>query len=206
MPTTLCAPKRFAAKARTPVPVPRSAADQPFFQARVNCSRRRSDIAVVAWSPVPKAAEAGITRTDGFPAPNVFGAGKPSLPALTTTSRFPILSGLRFCPSVNRFSQSRGNFSVHPPNSLTSFRESLRDVHAISSCNCLRFGLEMIASPRREHASKMLLCALSQGGPAIFRHRYNSDLIFCPMLFRPLSQPSFAQDRRRTSRIERYRP
>src|SRR4029077_3289321 len=61
MPTTRPAPKRFAARARIPLPVPRSASDQLFFHSRVKRSRRRRDIAVVACSPAPNAAEAGIT-------------------------------------------------------------------------------------------------------------------------------------------------
>src|SRR5207244_1067430 len=64
-PTTRPAPKRSAARARIPLPVPRSASDQLFFQSRVNRSRRRRDIAVVACPPVPKAAEAGMTRSRG---------------------------------------------------------------------------------------------------------------------------------------------
>src|SRR5882757_1401916 len=66
IPITRLAPKRFAARARIPLPVPRSASDQPFSHLRVKHSRRRSDIAVVACLPVPKAAEAGMTRKDIF--------------------------------------------------------------------------------------------------------------------------------------------
>src|SRR4030095_12301662 len=62
-PMTLPAPKYFAANARIPVPVPTSTSDQPRFQRRVSCSKKRSDIAVVACSPVPNADEAGIARS-----------------------------------------------------------------------------------------------------------------------------------------------
>src|SRR5207253_1576769 len=65
-----------------------------------------------------------------------------------------------------------GNFSTRPPNSSTSFRESSRDVHAISSCRRFLPGFEMIASLPREQACKMFSCAPSQRGSAIFRHRY----------------------------------
>src|SRR5262245_56011701 len=61
MPVTRPAPKRFAASARIPLPVPRSTSDQPSFRSRVKRSRMPSDIVVVACSPVPKAAEAGMT-------------------------------------------------------------------------------------------------------------------------------------------------
>src|SRR5207237_8549253 len=91
---------------------------------------------------------------------------------LAITSRAPILIGFLFSASANRLSQLGGNFSVRPPNSSTSFRESLRDVHAIWSCRRFRPGLEMIASLPPESACKMFSCALSQRGSAIFRHRY----------------------------------
>ncbi len=162
------APKRLAARARMPLPVPRSASDQRFFQSRVNCSRSRRDIAVVTCSPVPNATEAGIIRTGGFLTAEWFRDSS----FLKITSRFPILSGLLFSPSVSRFSQSRGNFSALPPNSSMSFRDSFRDVHAISSCNCLCPGLEMIASVPCERACRIFSRALSQCEPAAFRHRY----------------------------------
>src|SRR4030095_11388628 len=56
------APKRFAARARIPLPVPRSTSGQPRFQHRVSCSKKRSDMAVVACSPVPNANEAGTHK------------------------------------------------------------------------------------------------------------------------------------------------
>jgi hypothetical protein len=53
-----------------------------------------------------------------------------------------------------------------------SFRKTLRDVHAISSCNRLRPGLETITSFPRDRACKMFSCALSQRGPASLRQMY----------------------------------
>ncbi len=156
--STRRAPKRFAARARMPLPVPRSASDQPLFHSRVNCSSSRSDIAVVACSPVPNAVEAGITRSGGFPTSEVIWES----PCFEISNRFPSLSGLVLETRVNRFSQSRGNFSARPPNSSTNLRESFRDLHVISSCNRLRPGFEMIASWPRERACKMLSRALSQ--------------------------------------------
>jgi hypothetical protein len=75
---------------------------------------------------------------------------------LEINNRFPILSGFDFRESSNRFSQSAGHFSLRPPNSLTSFLERLRELHAISSCNRVRPGSEIITSLPREHACKML--------------------------------------------------
>ena len=151
-----------------PLPVPRSTSDQPFFHPRVNCSSSRRDITVVACSPVPNALPPGITRSGGFPTAEMIWESA----FLEITSRFPILSGLLFSPSVNRFSQSRESFSACPPNSSTSFCESFRDLHVISSCNRLRPGLEMIASRQGERACKMSSRALSQRGSARLRHRY----------------------------------
>jgi len=82
------------------------------------------------------------------------------------------LSGLLFSPSLSRFSHSRCNFSASPPNSSTSFRESFRDAHAISSCNLLHPGLEMIASLPYERVCRIFSRALSQCGATAFRHRY----------------------------------
>src|SRR6476659_5841526 len=114
IPTTRPAPKHFAAKARIPLPVPRSTSDQPGFQRRVTFSKKRSDIAVVACSPVPNANEAGITRHAGL---MVWAVGcavlsvsglawwrelrwgqrtlqrRSSFMDLTITNRFPILIG-----------------------------------------------------------------------------------------------------------------
>ncbi len=168
MANTRRAPKRVAARARMPLPVPRSANDQPLFHPRVNCSSSRSDIAVVACSPVPNALPPGITRSGGFPTAGAFGKS----PFLEITSRFPILSGLLFSPSLSRFSHSRCNFSASPPNSSTSFRESFREAHAISSCNLLHPGLEMIASLPCERVCRIFSRALSQCGATAFRHRY----------------------------------
>ncbi len=176
-----------------PLPVPRSASDQLFFHLRVNCSRRRSDIAVVECSPVPNAVPRGITSSGGFPAAGMIWES----PFAEITSRFPILSGLLCSPSVNRFSQSRESFSARPPNSSTSFWESLRDLHAISSRNPLRPGLEMIASLPRAPVCRICSRAASQCGSASLRHRYSAlprwegfDPIFARALFAPSSAPN----------------
>jgi hypothetical protein len=142
MPMTRRAPKRFAAIAKIPLPVPRSTSDQLRFQWRVSSSKRRSDITVVACSPVPNAVEAGFTR--GLSSHrNTFGAGRSILRVMT--NRFPILigSGSR---RANRLSQWRGNFSTRPPNCLSSARDRLRELHVISSCNRFRSGLRTITS------------------------------------------------------------
>src|SRR5581483_11316069 len=56
MPAARPAPRRFAANARIPLPVPRSMSDQPFFHVRVSCSSARRIMAVVTCWPVPNAA------------------------------------------------------------------------------------------------------------------------------------------------------
>ena len=56
----LAAPRRRAARARMPVPVPASSRRQPSRQFSRASSSRRSDIAVVACSPVPNAPAAGM--------------------------------------------------------------------------------------------------------------------------------------------------
>jgi len=149
MATTCSAPKHFADRARIPLPVPRSTIDQPAFHCRVSCSSRRSDSAVVAWSPVPKAAPAGMKMWERPLCRDTRDAEVP--PTLKISNRFPILSGLLSCARANRFSQSRGNFLPRPPNSLTSFC-AVRDLQTISNCNRLRPGLEIIASPPRARA------------------------------------------------------
>src|SRR5947207_3022233 len=80
MAVTRPAPKRFAARARIPLPVPRSTSDQPRFHPRLSSSKNRSDIAVVACLPVPNAIEAGMTRSGdlssygvGFAIPGAYG-------------------------------------------------------------------------------------------------------------------------------------
>jgi hypothetical protein len=165
IPTTRRAPKHLAARARIPLPVPRSTTN--FYSLpRVNSSSKRSNIAVVACSPGPKAAPAGTIKLWGkLPASRFVGER-------TTISRFPIRSGLGFSLCANRFIQSRRNFLARPPNSWTSLRDSFRDVHAISICTCFRPGRAMIASAPRASACNLSSRALSQHGPAVFRHRY----------------------------------
>ncbi len=93
------------------------------------------------------------------------------LPVLEINSRFPILSGFDLWSSANRFSQLRGHFSMRQPNSSMSFRERVCDVHAISSCNRLRPGLDITTSLPRERACKMFSFAPSQRGSTSLRHR-----------------------------------
>ena len=140
IPVTWPAPKHFAAKARIPLPVPRSVSDQPRFQQRVSCSKKRSDIAVVACSPVPNANEAGMTRWER---PLCRDTKVP--PTLETTIRLPILIAFESA-RANRSSQLRGKASIRPPNSLSNADESLRERHTISNSRRLRPGLPTITS------------------------------------------------------------
>src|SRR5436190_4415848 len=57
---TRLAPKERLAIARIPLPVPASSIVQPGWNLRVIRSSKRRHIAVVAWSPVPKAVSAGM--------------------------------------------------------------------------------------------------------------------------------------------------
>jgi len=66
------APKRFAARARISLPIPRSMTDQPRFHRRVSCSKIRSGVAVVAYSPVPNAIRGRIRESLSQPR-NLFG-------------------------------------------------------------------------------------------------------------------------------------
>ena len=148
IPITRVAPKHFAASARIPLPVPRSTIDQPGFQLRVSFSSNRSDIAVVACSPVPKALPAGIKMWeapfggDHARRARIRDAEVP--PTLVITSRFPTLSGLVF--REDRLSQSPGSFSTRPPNCVVRFCNSVRERDATSSCNRLRSALSIIAN------------------------------------------------------------
>ena len=143
IPMTRPAPKHFAAKARIPLPVPRSTSDQPGFQQRVSCSKKRSDIAVVACSPVPNANEAGMIMWERPLCRDSRDTKVP--PTLEMINRFPILIGFE-SPRANRSSQLRGKASIRPPNSLSSADESLRERHTISSSRRLRPGLRTITS------------------------------------------------------------
>jgi len=196
-------PKRLAAKARMPEPVPTStrnsgertrhrvliaAPRRDLLPAKV-CGREgaiactrgacallirsarsssRSDIAVVACSPVPNAAPAGITRKGDFPV----AAAPRKVPLLVTTSCFPILSGFGFSCCSKRCNQLRGNFTARPPNSSTSFRESFRDVDATSSCNCVRFGCSITASLPPNRARRLFSWSSHHCGVARLRHKY----------------------------------
>ena len=163
---TRWAPKRFAGKARIPLPVPRSASDPPGLQPQVSCSKRRSDNAVVACSPVPKAVEGGITRraalilrtggcavlsaSDLAPRRGLRWGQRTlqrcdSLMDLTIINRFPTLIGLESL-GANHSSQLRGNVSMRPPNSLSSAHEPLREWHTTLTTRRLRPGLRTITS------------------------------------------------------------
>src|SRR5437899_9388865 len=97
---------------------------------------------------------------------------------------------------------------MRPPNSSTSFRESLRDVHGISSCRRLRPGFEMIASLPPERASKIVSCAPNQRGSAIFRHRYIASGSACHARFVTdlcvvVGLPRYATLKKRLERVSR---
>jgi len=143
IPMTRAAPKHLAAKARIPLPVPRSVSDQPGFQQRVSCSKKRSDIAVVACSPVPNANEAGMIRWERPLSRDSRDTKVP--PTLETTIRFPILIAFESA-RANRSSQLRGKASIRPPNSLSNAHESLRERHTISSSKRLQAGLLTITT------------------------------------------------------------
>ena len=163
------APKHFAAKAKIPLPVPRSASDQPRFQRRVSCSKRRSGIAVVACSPVPNASEAGMTMCAWPFCRDSEGTRVP--PIFEMTKRFPILIGSERA-RANCFNQLRGNASMRPPNFLTRREESRRLAHAISSSRRLCAGLWTRTRWPRACASRRSRCASNQCVLAVLRHRY----------------------------------
>src|SRR4030095_6854424 len=94
-----------------------------------------------------------------------------SFGARRINNRLPILRSFDLRRSANRLSQSRGHFSVTPPNSSISFRESSNDGHAISSCSRWRSDLEMTTSLPPDRVCKRFSCALSQRGSASLRHR-----------------------------------
>src|SRR4029453_11815019 len=106
---------------------------------RVSLSKRRSDIAVVACSPVLNANETGITRSAALMPPAV---GRTALTpsGLTIINRFPILIGFESA-RANGSIQLRGNGSRGPPNFLSSAEEWLRDRHTISRSRGVRPGL-----------------------------------------------------------------
>ena len=111
---TSCAPKQRPARARIPVPVPASSIRQSSFHPRVASSRRRRHIAVVACSPVPNAAAAGIIRREQAQGDRRVTAVPPTF---KMTSRLPTLSGLFFSPRKARCSHVLGSCSIFPPKS-----------------------------------------------------------------------------------------
>jgi hypothetical protein len=169
IPVTWPAPKHFAARARIPLPVPRSTSDQPRLQRQVSCSNKRSDMAVVACSPVPNANEAGMIMWER---PLCRDSRDTEVPfVLEITNRFPILIGLE-STRVNCFGQLRGKASMRPPNPLSSADELLRDRHTISSSRHLRPGLRTITSWPLACFWRSSSCALTQCSSAVLRHRY----------------------------------
>jgi len=144
MPTTRVAPKYLAASARIPLPVPRSTIDQPGFHLRVSFSSIRSDIAVVACSPVPKAVPEGMKRWEGpigrDSVCRAWGRGRDTEvpPTFTMSNRLPTLIDLFFCSRENRFNQSCGSFRIRPSNSLARLCNLAREGDATSSSNRLR--------------------------------------------------------------------
>lgn len=174
IPTTSPAPNFFAASARIPLPVPRSTRDQPALQPRANSSSKRSDIAVVACSPVPKATPAGITKLAGRLSLRTLSgltASRFFVP-LNTVKRFPIFSFPLSAARVNRLSQSGESFSALPPSSDTKRRAPVFDRQTISISIRLRSGLDVIESNEPKRACNDSSRAFSHAALALFRHRY----------------------------------
>ena len=137
IPITRVAPRHLAASARIPLPVPRSTIDQPGFHLRVSSSRIRNDIAVVAWSPVPKAAPAGMISCL---------VEDRSFRDERMINRFPIVIGSVCCSREKRFNQARGSFRIRPSNSFARLCNLARESDASASCNRLRPASSIIAN------------------------------------------------------------
>ena len=148
IPIARVAPRRFAARARIPVPVPRSTADQPGGPFLESFSSKRSDIAVVACSPVPKAAPAGMINR-----------------------LFRIVIGLVFRRRKS-FNQLRGSFSIRPPKSLASFSNLAFDSAVTCICNLFRLGNSIVARELPASARTRVSFSRHHFGLADFRHKY----------------------------------
>ena len=209
IPITRLAPRTFAASARIPLPVPRSTIDsgerrRPACKLRRlagvtrvrraaehhrpaacapqtenNFSSNRRHIAVVACSPVPNAAPAGITRNGGFRKgvtafqPSNFSRRlpKPSLLDLTTTRRFPIFSGALFCPREAFQPIAREFF--HLPAEL--FRELFQfDPRVRSNFDLRSFPIR--AFDDRETFAGNRAKPLLPGVPPLLAHRFSPQI------------------------------
>ena len=145
-PITRAAPKRFAASASIPLPVPRSTINSG-ERTRLACWRSRPrdrDLFRRLSVRAPKMARACacapqnlITRSSirndiavvaCAPVPNAAPDGIINwlvdgrfFRDRTMINRLPILSGLVFCFHENRLCQSAGSFSIRPPNCFVKF-------------------------------------------------------------------------------------
>src|SRR5437868_3108798 len=158
---TRFAPKRLPAIARMPLPVPASSIVQPLSRLRVTRSSIRKHIAVVACSPVPNAASAGIT---------IVRLSFESALRLTI-SREPIRSGFARDCFAKCCSQSARSFSIVPPNSRTRSHPCFFVV-AISSRDRTYFGRSIIASADPNRRINSPLRFRTQSGFARFLQRY----------------------------------
>src|SRR5207248_5451763 len=172
---TRFAPKRAAANARIPEPVPRSSSVHSFSGewrlpacwARLPAEplfkglRRQAagGCRVAACAPQNRVHRSNkrndIAVVVCSPVPKAAPAGISKVlflflfllvTDLQIISRFPILIGLVVCARENVVSESRGNFTIVPPKRERIFSKSRRLLPAISTIAFLRPGLERIAS------------------------------------------------------------
>jgi hypothetical protein len=149
---------RLAAESPSRTGVSGLAARAP--ETRVNLSNICNDTAVVAWSPVPNAGPAGISKLMLLLALSL---------EETITSLLPIFSGLGFCPRKDFRSQLRDNFSIAPPNRLRILSSSEWFGLAISAIAFLCPGLETIASRVPATSRNATSLTASQSAPARLR-------------------------------------
>ena len=153
------APNRRPASARIPEPVPASNMRHPFPRRRVTLSSKRSDIAVVACSPVPNAVPAGITSLV---------ESEYSSASLATISRFPTRSGFVRCAENHCASQSSGNRRVDPPNFFLRAFAIGRLAQKSSTRSRARFGFSTTAWVLPVACCKAMSCVLSHVAVANF--------------------------------------
>jgi len=159
-------------------------------------------MAVVACSPVPNAAPAGISKL------LLLLILRPAAEE-TITSPLPIFSGLGCCPRKNFPSQLRGNFWITPPNRLRIFFSSQQFGLAISAIAFLCSGWEIIASRSPAISRIAISLAASQPVPARFRQTNINpipEIISFPFLRLAASPPFFALTRRHIFCTARYQP
>ncbi len=161
-PRTSLAPKRRAASARIPVPLPASSRRQPGASLRVVASSKRKHIAVVACSPVPNAPAAGITSC-GF---------SPGSPSVTTTSRRPMRSGARTAACRYSFCQSRASCSAAPPRRRVKSVASAFVRQVTCTRRRARPGRSITATLPGDASSSVISCAASHAADASYFQRY----------------------------------